>query len=133
MKLDPYVQVDDWPFTLSSEDLQRARGTPWRAQRNGVGLDEMDYGDVVFRFQDCGRLEEITVQAAVVNIGNVAVPFANLAGFIRAHDPEAFDRAGFVVSPKFGLAFDPSQPSWVTALARHCLPEWKRLPTGSPG
>jgi len=133
MNLDPYVQVDDSPFTLSGEDLLRARGAPWRARRNGVGLHEMDYGDVVYRFQDCGRLEEITKQAAVVNIGNVAVPFANLAGFVRAHDAEAFDRAGFVISPRFGLAFDPSQPSWVTALARHCLPEWKRLATGSPG
>lgn len=93
-----------------------------------MGLNELDYGDVVYRFQDCGRLEEITMQAEVLNIGNVAVPFANLAAFIRAHDSEAFERAGFVISPQFGLAFDPLQPSWVTALARHCLLEWKCLP-----
>ena len=130
MKLDPYVQVDGTPFTLSSEDLRRARGEPWRALRNGVGLNEIDYGDVVYRFQDCGRLEEITVEAEVVTIGNVAVPFATLAAFIRAHDPEAFERAGFLISPRFGLAFDPSQPFWVTALARHCLPEWRRLGEG---
>ena len=133
MRLEPYVRVDDTLFSATSADIVRARGQPWHTGRNGVGLNELDYGDVVYRFQDSGRLEEITMQAAVVNIGNVAVPFSNLAGFVRAHDPEAFDRAGFVVSPRFGLAFDPSQPSWVTALARHCLPEWKRLPTGSPG
>ncbi|MBA2962100.1 MULTISPECIES: hypothetical protein [Ramlibacter] len=127
MRLDPYVQVDDTPFTLSREELQRARGDPWRALRNGVGLHEMDYGDVVYRFQDNGRLEEVTVQAEVVTIGNVAVPFATLAAFIRAHDPEAFERAGFLVSPQLGLAFDPSEPFWVTALARHCLQEWKNL------
>ena len=127
MKLDPYVQVGDVPFTASREDLLRARGEPWRAQRNGVGLDEMDYGDAVYRFQDCGRLEEITMQGEVVHIGNVAVPFASLAAFLRAQDTEIFERAGFLVSPRFGLAFDPSEPSWVTALARHCLPEWRKL------
>ena len=26
-----------------------------------------------------------------------------------------------------GLAFDPGEPSWVTALARHCLPQWEAL------
>lgn len=127
MKLDPYVQVDDTPFTVSTEDVLRVRGRPWRAQRNGVGLDELDYGDVVYRFQDGGRLEEVTTQAEVLNLGNVAVPFVTLAAFIRAQDPEAFERAGFLVSPGFGLAFDPSEPFWVTALARHCLPEWKAL------
>lgn len=130
MKLDPFVQVDDTPFSLSSEELLRTRGEPWRALRNGVGLHEMDYGDVVYRFQDCGRLEEITLQAEVVNVGNVAIPFASLADFIRAHDPEAFERAGFMISLQLGLAFDPSEPFWVTALARHCLPEWGRLGEG---
>ena len=130
MKLVPFVQVDDTPFTLSVDDLRRARGEPWRAQRNDVGLNEMDYGDVVYRFQDCGRLEEVTLQAEVVEIGNVAVPFATLAAFIRAHDPEAFERAGFLVSPEFGLAFDPQEPFWVTALARHCIAEWLRLRPG---
>jgi hypothetical protein len=84
----------------------------------------------VYRFQDCGRLEEITLQAQVVSFGKVAVPFANLAAFVRAHDPGTFERAGFLVSPQFGLAFDPSEPFWVTALARHCLPEWRSLGEG---
>ena len=127
MKLEPYEQVDRTPFSVSSDEIVQARGKPWRAQRNGVGLNELDYGEVVYRFQDGGRLEEVTVQAEVLTLGNVAVPFASLAGFIRAHDPEAFERAGFLVSPGFGLAFDPSEPFWVTALARHCIPEWKAL------
>lgn len=127
VKLEPFVQVDDTPFSVSSADILRRRGKPWRAGRNGVGLNELDYGHVVFRFQDCGRLEEVTTQAEVVTIGNVAVPFDALAGFLRGQDAEAFERAGFLVSPAFGLAFDPSEPYWVTALARHCLGEWKAL------
>jgi len=127
MKLDPYVQVDGTLFTDSAEDLQRARGRPWRTARNDVGLNEMDYGDIVYRFQDGGRLEEITLEAEVITLGNVSVPFAALAAFIRRQDPEAFERAGFLVSPALGLAFDPAEPFWVTALARHCIPEWKAL------
>lgn len=127
MRLVPYAQVDETLFTVSSEDVLRRRGRPWRSERNGVGLNELDYGDVVYRFQDCGRLEEVTVQAEVLTVGNVAVPFAALAAFIRAQDAEAFERAGFLVSPGFGLAFDPREPYWVTALARHCIPEWRAL------
>ena len=127
MKLDPFVQVDGTPFSASPADILRARGQPWRSRRNGVGLNELDYGDVVYRFQDCGRLEEITLEAKVVTTGKVAVPFGALAAFVRAQDPEAFERAGFLVSPALGLAFDPAEPFWVTALARHCLPQWRAL------
>ncbi|MBS0452307.1 MAG: hypothetical protein JSS14_13445 [Proteobacteria bacterium] len=127
MTLEPFERVDGTPFTLSPAALLRERGEPLRAGRNGVGLNEMDYGDVVYRFQDSGRLEEITRQAPVLSLGNVVVPFAALASFIGAQDPMAFERAGFLVSPRFGLAFDPSQPFWVTALARHCLPQWQTL------
>jgi len=127
MKLQSYVQVDDTLFSATSDEVRRSHGEPWRAQRNGVGLNELDYGSVVYRFQDCGRLEEVTVQAEVVNLGNITVPFASLAGFVRSQDPEAFERAGFLVSPGFGLAFDPAEPFWVTALARHCIAQWMAL------
>lgn len=127
LRLRPYVQVDDTPFTASTEDILRAHGRPWRSLRNGVGLNELDYGHVVYRFQDCGRLEEVTQQAEVVALGNVVIPFDTLAAFIRWQDPESFERAGFLVSPEFGLAFDPTEPFWVTALARHCIPEWQAL------
>ena len=98
-----------------------------RQGRNEVGLNELDYDDVVFRFQDGGRLEEVTARAAVLNLGTMAVPFAALESFVRDNDPSMFERAGFLVSPKFGLAFDPQCPNWVTALARHCIDEWRAL------
>ena len=127
MKLQPYVQVDDTPFSVTSAEVEQARGKPWRAVRNDVGLNELDYGDVVYRFQDCGRLEEVTREARVVSLGNISVPFEALAAFVRTQDAEAFERARFLVSPEFGIAFDPSEPYWVTALARHCIPEWLAL------
>ncbi|HSB99456.1 MAG TPA: hypothetical protein VLE45_06025 [Burkholderiaceae bacterium] len=127
MTLQPFVEVDRTAFAASRDDVLRERGAPARTARNGVGLTELDYGSVVFRFQDSGRLEEVTSQAPVLHLPGVAVPFAHLQAFVRAQDPDAFERAGFVVSPAFGLAFDPREPCWVTALARHCLPQWRAL------
>ena len=127
MNLHPFSSVDGVSFGVSREEVVRSRGRPVRQGRNEVGLNEVDYGDVVFRFQDCGRLEEVTAQAAVLNLGTVAVPFAALESFVRNNDPSMFERAGFLVSPKFGLAFDPQCPNWVTALAAHCINEWRAL------
>lgn len=127
MNLDPFVSVDGISFSVSREEIVKMRGQPARAGRNGVGLNELDYESMVYRFQDSGRLEEITLKAPVVNFGNVAVPFDALAPFVRREDPGVFERAGFVVSPRFGLAFDPAEPYWVTALAAHCLDAWRAL------
>ena len=127
MRLQPFVAVDGTPFSASRDDVLRERGAPARQARNEVGLDELDYGHVVFRFQRSGRLEEVTARAQVVELGTVAVPFGSLEPFVRAQDPQAFERAGFVVSPAFGLAFDPREACWVTALARHCLAQWRAL------
>jgi hypothetical protein len=63
----------------------------------------------------------------VLSVGNVSVPFAALADFVHEQDDASFERAGFIVSPRYGIAFDPSCPSWVTALARHCIDTWRAL------
>ena len=127
MKLEPFVLVDSTPFSASREELIAERGQPSTELRNSVGLNEMDYGSVIYRFQDCGKLEEITTRAPVVYIGAVDVPFTALEGFDKSNDASAFERAGFVVSPKFGLAFDPNCPNWVTALAAHCIESWRAI------
>jgi hypothetical protein len=127
MKLLPFAQVDKTHFSASQESILAERGPPLTQCRNGVGLNELDYGDVVFRFQDNGRLEEVTTQAPVVYFGNTDVPFGALEAYVRSEDELAFDRAGFVVSPKLGLAFDPDCPFWVTALALHCIASWREI------
>lgn len=127
MNLEPFVSVNGVPFSASEEDVVRKRGAPVRRARNEVGLNELDYDDTVFRFQDSGRLEEVTARARVVHMGTLAVPYTALEAFVRARDPSMFERAGFIVSPLFGLAFAPAGGSWVTALAAHCLDEWRAL------
>ena len=128
MRIEPYSRVDDTAFSATPQDVEALRGPPTRRLRNAVALNEWDYGDVVFRFQDCGRLEEVTRLAPVVFVGGEAVLFPALAAFVRRTDPEVFERAGFLVSSsRHGLAFDPRCPSWVTALAAHCLDAWRAL------
>ncbi|CAM4120863.1 hypothetical protein [Roseateles saccharophilus] len=125
--LAPFVAFDGFAFSLGVEDLVARLGPPERQARNEAALNEYDYGHSVLRFQDGGRLEEITKRAPVLQVGSVAIPFAALAAFVRAQDGGAFERAGFLVSPLYGIAFVPEQPDWVTALARHCIPTWRAL------
>jgi hypothetical protein len=127
MQLIPFLSVDGLPFTVSREDVERQWGRPVEEGFNLVGLTELDYGDVVFRFQSSGRLEEITTQADVVKVDGRSVSFGALTNFVHQHDEGTFRRAGFIVSPRFGLAFDPASDRWVTALAAHCLDEWRKL------
>lgn len=127
MHLEPFTRVDGVPFTATRTDILRTRGQPLSETRNDVGLSALDYGAVVYRFQDSGRLEEVTARADVLHLGAVAIPFRDLAVFVRTNDAAAFERAGFLVSPWYGLAFVPAEPCWVTALARHCLGAWEAL------
>jgi hypothetical protein len=127
VKLAPFIQVDDDLFSISPTQLLSKRGKPMQSCRNGIGLNEIDYGDSIFRFQDSGRLEEATKQASVIQLPNAAVPFAFLKGFVLKQDPASFEVAGFIVSPEFGFAFAPDAPHWVTALAKHCIGTWRAL------
>lgn len=127
MKLTPYLQVDDIAFSTRPADLLLRKGSPVVKGRNDVGLEELDYGDCVYRFQDNGRLEEVTRQASVIQLPHAAVPVRFLERFLRHQDSAAFERGGFVVSPKFGLAFAPESPTWVTALAEHCIETWRSM------
>lgn len=132
MRLQPLVQVDDTPFDVLRAQVERVWGVPRSATTNGVGLTELDYGRAVFRFQaSTGRLEEVTKRAPVLYLvtdsGVADVPFDALETFVRTHDAEAFERASFLISPRYGIAFVPSEPNWVTALAAHCIGTWQAM------
>jgi hypothetical protein len=128
MELQPFVRVDETPFSITLSATLAARGEPLtRRFLPDVQLEELDYGEVVFRFQASGRLEEITKLSPVVIIRAQAIVFPLLGDYVRENDPRCFERAGFLISPRFGIAFDPQCPSWVTALAGHCLDAWRAI------
>jgi len=125
VRLEPFVRVHGTPFTISHAELIRLRGPAFNRTEDDDGLNVLDFGDSIYRFTTDGTLAEVSLQASVVLFGNVAVPFGNLVGFIRSQDIEAFDRAGYLVSPAYGLSFLSYRPFWVTALARWRVAEWK--------
>lgn len=132
MRLVAFESVDGLAFSTRRVELERRRGVPLRAEANAAGLMALDYGDAVYRFQiEGGRLEEVTRRAAMLHLvtcaGVIDLPFEVIAAFVYAHDGAVFECAGFVVSPRYGLAFVPAEPDWVTALAAHCVETWRRM------
>ena len=73
------------------------------------------------------RLAGFVFGGFLLAIGVVVLVALDIPAKAERSAGAAVGRAGFVVSPRFGLAFDPGEPSWVTALARHCLPQWEAL------
>jgi hypothetical protein len=125
--LHPFVSVDGLPFTTTPQQLRQRLGPPLAQTRNAIELNELDYGDAVYRFQDSGRLEEVTKRVAILHLGPLAVPFPALEAFITTNDPDHFERASFLISPRYGLAFVPTPDRWVTALAAHCIGTWREM------
>lgn len=54
MHLEPFTRVDGIPFTAARADIISAHGQPLCESRNDAGLSALDYGAVVYRFQDSG-------------------------------------------------------------------------------
>lgn len=128
MNFVPYQLFGETCFDATEADVLRQLGTPRSHQLLPIGLLELDHGDVVHRFQtSTGRLEEITRPAPLLWLDGQMLLFPQLVAHVRAHDATAFERGGFLVSPRYGLAFVPGQPSWVTALAVHCIDTWRRM------
>lgn len=128
MDLVPYRRFGASAFDLTEAGLSSVLGPARIRQLLPIGLLELDHGDVVHRFQTrTGRLEEITRPAPLLWLDDRMLLFPQLDAHVRAHDASALERGGFLVSPRYGLAFVPGQPSWVTALAVHCIDTWRRM------
>ena len=126
MKIEPYVRVGSLQFGVSREAIVAALGKPVSERANRKGGLELEYSAAIYRL-DNDSLIEASIDAPVVILGSVAVPFQTLSAFVSEHDKEAFDCIGFVVSPAHGVAFDPKYPSWVTAFPQKELAEWQRI------
>jgi hypothetical protein len=55
MRLDPYHHVDGTAFSAPQAQITAERGQPADASRNDVGLNELDYGDVVIGVESHSR------------------------------------------------------------------------------
>lgn len=127
MRIEPFTKLGDVSLGANRDELCALIGTPLSTGKNRVGLEEFDYGDRVFRFESNGLLSEITIEAKQITLGRVSVPFNHLADYIAANDSHSFERYGFVVSPAYGIAFDPEHRHWVTVLTKRGLGNWTKL------
>lgn len=127
MKVSPFTQVGSITFGIDPGTLAGLIGQPRSERVNRDGRIELDYGAAVYRFDASSTLVEITADAPTLELDGHLVPFANLPSYLQEHDESAFTRAGFSVSPRFGIAFDPHFPSWVTAFPEKSLDIWRAI------
>jgi hypothetical protein len=55
------------------------------------------------------------------------IGFADLGFFVAKHDLNSFEASGFVVSPKYGIAFDSHHNHFLTIFCEADLKEWEKL------
>lgn len=136
MRIVPYVSIAEMPFGCDEAVVLAAFGKPHQRELNRHQRLELAYGSHSFRFaREGGALVEVTASAASLAIAGCVLPGATRAelafvelGYAMAKlDPGSFLAHGFIVSPRFGMAFDPHAPSFVTAFARSELAGWQDL------
>ena len=127
MRIVPFESVGEIKFSASREDVIAALGQPDQEVSNKIGLLELKYQNIIVRLDKSGSIEEITAHAPALNLGKNCILFAELAAYIHQHDHSVFKSVGFLVSPNFGLAFDPDYPSWVTAIIKHSVNLWRAV------
>jgi len=126
MRITPLTKVNDIAFGSSQDAIAAALGKPDKISTNSLGLVELSYPSAIYRFGGAG-LEEATLNAKVIELGAVAVPFKLLGSYMRESDPSCFESSGFIVSPAYGIAYDPEYPCWVTAFAQSGIALWQAI------
>lgn len=127
MKISAYKSVGLVPFGIGRSDLICLLGAPEVERQSPTWAIELSYQSGTYRFDSDDRLKEISVNVPELEIDGESVLFENLRTFLEHSDNEIFERVGFLISPKFGLAFDENFPSWVTAFPREELQLWRSI------
>lgn len=127
MKLEPYTNIAGISLDIGEPDLINISGNLSRIQVNSIGLTEMDYGSRIYRFDQSGVLNELTIECIAIEHQGLTIPFAHLKSYIATKDNDAFDKFGFCVSPLLGLAFDPEQSPWLTVLTKQGISAWSKI------
>ncbi|MBC3833297.1 hypothetical protein H8K33_17435 [Undibacterium amnicola] len=127
MNVVAYKSVGLVSFGIGRADLVNLLGAPESEEKSRIWAFELRYPAGVYRFDSVGQLKEISVDVPVFEVDGESILFENLRTFLEQRDKEIFERVGFLVSPRFGLAFDHYFPSWVTAFPREELQLWRSI------
>ncbi|PWF46029.1 hypothetical protein [Massilia glaciei] len=127
MKVDSFRAVGIAKFGEFRAALVNILGHPLSEGFSRIGDLELRYQNAIYRFDSTRVLAEITFDAPEIEFASDTVGFANLAEYLAARDSDLFERVGFIVSPAYGIAFDPNFPSWVTAFPVESIPLWREI------
>jgi hypothetical protein len=123
--LKPYQSFDGIEFEADEATIIKSLGAPISQRINDLGYKELEYAEGYYRLQE-NALKEMTLDLRIVPMPQQKVYFVSLKRFIHKNDDGCFERSGFYVSPKLGIAFDPYFPSWVTIFSKTELPQWRK-------
>ncbi|MCE2573744.1 hypothetical protein [Motilimonas eburnea] len=123
----PYKSINEIPFDSPESEVIKRCGSPDRTGVNSIGLKELDYGESIYRFDSSGKFVEVTVNLEELALDFEVVQFGELEGYLTKNDVGIFNKFGFLVSPKFGLAFDPDHKHWVTFFRETKLEDWRNI------
>jgi len=124
MKFSPFKSINGIPFNYSKDDIIQAIGNPENVTVNNLGWEELNYDELIFRLDKKGKLVEITANLENVDLNGIKIQYRHLKEYLSKNDNEVFDRVGFTVSPKFGIAFDSEHQFWVTHFRQSELEGW---------
>lgn len=133
MHLTPYIEVTGVPFGAAETLVLSNLGAAHRRTVDYLGRLELAFEARAFRFSaQTGLFVEATLCSEYFQIDGCALPgakggeaaFVELGFTVAKLDADSFERNGFIVSPRFGVAFDPHHAPFLTAFARSELPEW---------
>jgi hypothetical protein len=97
--------VGDFPFGASRAALT-AVGRPVREGVNRIGLHEVEFGEIIYRFEDDAFVEASFPLPSSLTIDDRQVEGASLIAFLRKHDPSFREVHGFGVAHlRFGCRF----------------------------
>lgn len=126
MRIVPYSNILNISFGSTESAVIKILGDPQRKNESSLGDTELIYSDKIFRFEpENGAFHEATLNSEYFDFLGQEVAFAKLGFLIAKNDLESFEENGFLVSPKYGIAFDPNDRFFLTAFCREDLERWK--------
>ncbi len=128
MRFTPYKEVLGICFGTLEATIIEIHGKPERVGENRLGSKELIFPDKIFRLRPSdGALHEITIDSEYFQLEGREIGFADLGFFVAKHDLNSFEASGFVVSPKYGIAFDSHHNYFLTIFCEADLKEWEKL------
>ena len=127
MKISPLQAVDGIPFGATESQVVAVLGEPLRRNRNRLDEDELRYEAGVFRFVTKIGMVEASLNLHAIALDEVEIQFADIPAFLRENDSDVFNKSGFLVSPRYGVAVDSGFESWVTVMPTHRIAAWKAI------